>query len=158
VNLLNSSPSGFSLVEVAVAVAVIAIGLLVILGLFPQGLQSARNAADNTMSATIAQDLFSYIRTQPFNYVDLGDGSGPQSLESLFPITLHPLYFDQAGFSTNAPSAYYFRVMVGYQPQTPLALCLVRATVLWPAPAGVVNPINANIFITQVTWYDNHNP
>ena len=62
----KQSDSAFSLIEVVLALAVSAIGLVAILGLLPQGLQASRDAADNTISATIVHDIFSTLRASPF--------------------------------------------------------------------------------------------
>lgn len=52
----NSGSPGFSLVEVVLALAVLASGIILILGLFPTSLQAGRKATDQTMAAMIAQD------------------------------------------------------------------------------------------------------
>ncbi len=57
----------FTLVEVMLALAIVSIGLIAILGLLPTGLRSARDAADNTISATVVQDSFSLLRNSPFH-------------------------------------------------------------------------------------------
>jgi uncharacterized protein (TIGR02598 family) len=158
-----STTSGFSLVEVALAVAVIAIGLIAILGLFPQGLHSARNAADNTLAATIAQDLFSQLRSSAFDNVSICNAPpcppGVPVQINLSTVTATPiqLYFDHDGFLTNAPS--YYRVILAHSlvaPNgvTPLVLSLVQATVVWPDYLSSA-PINTNIFMTEIAWYDN---
>ena len=147
----NRATAAFSLVEVALAVAVIAIGLLVILGLFPQGLQSARDAADNTLSATIAQDLFSQLRSSSFTNVT----NCNQTSCTVFGLHTNGTYrfdFDHDGFITNAAS--YYQVILRCLPQSPLVLSLVQATVVWPAHVSSA-PINTNIFMTEIAWYDN---
>ena len=53
---------GFSLVEVTLAVAVVAIGLLGILGLFPLGMDAVRKAADDTQMMAIGQDCVAYYQ------------------------------------------------------------------------------------------------
>jgi prepilin-type N-terminal cleavage/methylation domain-containing protein len=165
--------SGFSLVEVALAVAVIAIGLLVVIGLFPQGLQSARDAADNTMSATIVQDLFSYLRSYPFSAppmqicplpIPLGNPGYPgcDLLATQIPINLNlangntTLNFDQDGLITTNPYvvgfAGYYQVLLAWQAQgAPVNRALVEATVIWPAQSPA--PMNTNIFVTMIATY-----
>src|SRR5258707_8255808 len=99
--------NGFTLVEVMLALAIVSIGLIAILGLLPTGLRSARDAADNTISATVIQDVFNTIRTQPFASVDLNSAFGfpaipsqpnpPYNLQNNYPVIT--AYFDQAVFS-----------------------------------------------------------
>jgi len=54
--------AAFSMIEIVVALSVMAIGLLAILGLFPQGLNSAKNAADDSLCALVAQDTIAARR------------------------------------------------------------------------------------------------
>ena len=76
--LRHISPQGrkgaFTLIEVVLAVAIASIGIIAILGLLPNAIQSSRDATDNTLSATIAQDVFANIRSQPLNTVNFGNG------------------------------------------------------------------------------------
>jgi len=46
----------FSLIEVVLALSIVAIGLVTIIGLFPQGLTSGRNAVDDSLCGIIAED------------------------------------------------------------------------------------------------------
>ena len=54
--------SGFSLIEVTLAIGVIAFALLAILGLIPIGMRSGRESIDATRTAQIAQDVVNRIR------------------------------------------------------------------------------------------------
>ena len=151
----------FSLIEVVLAVAITALGLLAILGLLPQGLVASRNAADNTISATLAHDTFNAIRTNSFSSVDLRDLGFTQPAPTLnlnifnnvgsIPLAVSA-YFDKAGFSFPAFQDRYYRVNLTFQPQTPLALSTVTATIVWPALSAA--PANTNIFYTQVAAHD----
>jgi prepilin-type N-terminal cleavage/methylation domain-containing protein len=183
---MNSQPAtpqkrtdkAFSLIEVVLALAVAAIGMVAILGLLPQGLQASRDAADNTISATIVHDIFSTIRTMPFTNVTSLSSLGfvvepggtpfpnPCNLQ-IYSLPPAPLgfppqgdvaYFDQAGFSNNLANAYY-KVTLNFQPEippgvpntTPAAVSFITATVVWPALSPV--PINTNVFVTKVAQY-----
>jgi uncharacterized protein (TIGR02598 family) len=151
---LRNRREGFSLVEVTLALAVIAIGLIAIIGLLPHGLQASRDAADNTIAATIAQDIFSEIRIDPFNAVNICPP--PCVTHNLRDSTSEPddvINYDKSGFYVPAGSPNsYFNVRVSYQLQPTPRLWQVRATVVWPAQSAA--PINTNIFVTQVAWYD----
>jgi prepilin-type N-terminal cleavage/methylation domain-containing protein len=172
--LLSPRRSAFSLIEIVVALAVISIGLMAVVGLIPQGLQASRDAADNTISATLVDDIFATIRTSPFTSVTNVDSLGfnlhtlpvaqPVSLatfnNSLLPIPSSLIvssYFDKAGFipaSTNAD--FYYKVVLTFQPEapagTPAAVSTVTATVVWPALSPI--PINTNVFVTKVAYYN----
>ena len=58
---------GFSLVEVTLAVAVVAIGLLGVLALFPLGMDAVRQAADATQMMSIGQDNLAYFQQYGVN-------------------------------------------------------------------------------------------
>jgi uncharacterized protein (TIGR02598 family) len=158
---------GFSLVEVTIAVAVVAIGLIAILGLIPQGVQSSRDAADRTLAATIAQDLFDAVRSQLFTNVNLSSyGTFPNQLGNAYNLQnsylKYPLattYFDQSGLSPSTVQDSYFRVDLTFEAQAPPppavtpVLSLVTATVSWPAKPGMTTFLNTNVFVTEVALY-----
>lgn len=56
--------SGFSLVEVALALLVAAIGLMSIMALFPVGLDASRRAVDEAQCALFADEIFNGIRAK----------------------------------------------------------------------------------------------
>jgi prepilin-type N-terminal cleavage/methylation domain-containing protein len=71
----SSFSSAFTLVEVSLAIAVVAIGLVGVLALFPLGLRATRGAADDTQMAIIGQDYVSYYQQLALtnvNYYGLG--------------------------------------------------------------------------------------
>lgn len=130
--------AGFSLVEVMVALVVIAVGLIAIVGLIPQGIQSSRSAADNTLVATIVHDTFNGFRQL--------------ALTSTWPPLSAPqdIYYDVAG--TNAAPAIpdrYYRIHL--TPQSTPFLLVVTAVVTWPAKSAA--PANTNVFVTQIANY-----
>lgn len=60
----KSSADGFSLVEVVLAIGVIAIAIIGILGVVPAGLNASHAAQDESRAPQIAQDIFSSIESQ----------------------------------------------------------------------------------------------
>ena len=58
---------GFSLVEVTLAVAVVAIGVVGILALFPLGMDAVRKAADDTQMMAIGEDAIAYYQQMAVN-------------------------------------------------------------------------------------------
>jgi uncharacterized protein (TIGR02598 family) len=56
--------SGFSLVEVVLALGVVAISLVAILGVFPVGLSSNRTSVSDTRAAELANAIFATIDAQ----------------------------------------------------------------------------------------------
>ena len=61
------STHGFSLVEVTLAIAVVAIGLVGIMALFPLGMDAVRQAADSTQMMAIGQDNIAYYQQEAMN-------------------------------------------------------------------------------------------
>lgn len=60
------SSAGFSLVEVTIAIGIIAFAYVTLLGLLQSGLVSFREAMDRTISAQIAQAILNDKRQTPF--------------------------------------------------------------------------------------------
>jgi uncharacterized protein (TIGR02598 family) len=54
--------SGFTLLEVLVAVGILGIGIMAVMGLFPQSLRAARAAAERNTAATVAGSELSRLR------------------------------------------------------------------------------------------------
>ena len=149
----------FSLIEVMLALAIVSLGIIAILGLLPSGLQSGRDAADNTLSATAVQYTFNALRASPFTAVAVCDACGPGSTPLVKDLSTYssavwggPVSnaYDYAGFPSIWVNAYY-KVILNYEPQSPV-LTRVTATVVWPAQSK--NPVNSSIFITQIAQYD----
>ena len=131
--------TGFSLVEVTLALAIMAIGLIAIIGMIPQGVQSSRDAADNTLVATIAHDAFSEMRRQAL---------------TTWPPGLPDVYYDAAG--TNIPTQpqdRYFHIKATSQAGAVPNLLVVAATITWPDKGTAVKPPNTNVFVTSIANY-----
>ena len=144
---------GFSLVEVVLALAVISIGLVAILGLFPIGLTSANTASTSILVSEIGQDIFATIRTQPFTKADLSNfypTGGPYDLTT-FSGTLTN-YYTSTGLETNGPYVAYYRVTLSFEPLPPLNLTKVQAIIVWPSAS--LTPKNTNVFVSQIAQYD----
>ncbi len=152
--------TGFSLVEVMLALAIVSLGIVAILGLLPSGLQAGRDAADNTLSATIVQDIFSNLRAGSFTNATVCDTCAILQNLGTYSNAGNPVvdYYDYAGFSTNQAAAYY-RVVLTYTPQ-PMqvfppqspSLTRVTATVFWPAQSKKI--VGSSVFVTQIARYD----
>ncbi len=53
---------GFTLVEVALAMLVIGIGIMAVFGLFPAGIEAGRRAVNETQAALFAEEVFAGYR------------------------------------------------------------------------------------------------
>ncbi len=93
--------SGFSLVEVALALGVISFGLISLLGLIPTGLKVLVKAKDLALESTISQTVVTQARQTSFSNLP-GFAAGS------------PLYFDEQGNSATTLSAskYVYKAVV----------------------------------------------
>jgi len=62
--------SAFSLVEVVLAMGIISFGLLAVIGLMPVGLNTMRDAMDDTAEALIANRVTGEVMLTPFSEMD----------------------------------------------------------------------------------------
>lgn len=58
--------AGFSLTEVVLSVAIVAIAAVGVMTAFPTAMMASRDAQDDTVMAMIAQDIFAQLRAAPF--------------------------------------------------------------------------------------------
>ncbi len=150
---LRIHSEGFTLIEVMVALAVVTFGLVAVLGMLPVSLKSARDTADNTLAATIVQDVFTGVRSSFMTYTN--PVTAGVALSTIGAIGSSTVYFDSKG---NGPVAAgtnsYFQVNLTYEQEYTLStLYRVTAVVTWPAhnPAGVTpSTLPGNTFVTEV--------
>ncbi len=60
----RAQPQGFTLIEVALAMLVIGVGIVAVFGLFPAGLDASRRTADETSAAMFAEEVFGGFRAK----------------------------------------------------------------------------------------------
>ena len=83
--------SGFTLIEIVVAMGLVVIGMMSIFALFPVGMNSAKKATDQAVLATLVEQKFSdimYNRDASLNYnVTADSGSFPTGTPDPEPFT-----------------------------------------------------------------------
>ena len=143
---LRPSPSAFTLIEVVMAVAVVAIGLTAVLGLLPGAIQSGRNAADNTLAATLAEDAFSGMRR---DVLAMPIGTWPPTWNASVATD-----WDAAGGNPSSAADNYFLVTLTWtqSPSMPNSGLIVTATVAWPANATANQ--SKSVFVTEIARYN----
>jgi uncharacterized protein (TIGR02598 family) len=156
----------FSLIEVTLAIGVIAFALIAVVGLIPIGIQSSKDAADDTRASAIAQDAFTRTQSQLNSYV---------AANAALPSSTQPAvccYYDNDGrylnstpitnYSTISAAIYQAQVTYGppaaysgANPTYPSAnldatvLSAVKVSVGWPvlvnasSNTATVSPANA---------------
>ena len=145
-----NSKSGFSLVEVALALAIAVFCLVVMMGLLPVGLTSGRASIGETAANGILNEVVSDLRaTVPTS--PLGGNATSQQFQIAIPTSTGgstastTLYFTGQGASTGTvltPSSLY-KLTVNFSANTGVkAASVAIAKVSWPAasatPSGSV--------------------
>jgi uncharacterized protein (TIGR02598 family) len=126
---------GFSLVEVTLAIGIIAISLLAILALVPVGLNSGREAIDATHIGLIAHDVQTRTKSSITSATFVGAD-----------ITLLPWYYDREGVFVDVTSNGYGSVI--YRAEATIHSTWnsvppnIDATVLRPVTVNVGWPID----------------
>lgn len=132
----------FSLVEVTLALGVAAISLLAIFALLKVGLQTNRNAIEQTASSDIASAVLADLRATPET---TPRGTAASSQQFAIPIPSNPvsasttttLYFSSDGqFSTVLTATSRYRAAVTFVPNSSArAATLLDLKLSWPASA-----------------------
>ena len=88
--------AGFSLVEVAMATAIAALGIVVILGIIPGGLESIRKAGNTTAEARIVSQIIGEIQLSDWlgGATGAAPGGNPVNMPGLVALTTKRWYFD----------------------------------------------------------------
>jgi|HubBroStandDraft_6_1064221.scaffolds.fasta_scaffold1684917_1 uncharacterized protein (TIGR02598 family) len=145
--LRNRSISGFSLVEVTLALGIAAFCLIAVFGLMPVGVQTNRNATSQTAATNILSSVVSDIRASPKGTTATAQYSirrGKSNVTTLF--------FDGQGQFATSPGAnsrYRLTVTITRNPfgsQYPADYAYLKVT--WPAavvptmtPSGSVETV-----------------
>lgn len=96
--------AGFSLIEVAIAVGILAVALVALLGLMPGGMSNFRKAMDTSVTAQIAQRIMHDLGQAEFNeLIDLPNLPKDQSGKSYCPIN-----YSFRAPTISAPALRYF--------------------------------------------------
>jgi uncharacterized protein (TIGR02598 family) len=138
--------SGFSLVEVTLALGVAAVCLVTIFALLPVGLQTTQNANQQVASADIMGGVIADLRATPLT---IPPGSATTSPKFAIPIPANPvgattttiLFFDSEGqFSSSVNSDSRYQLAISIVPNSaPRAATLVNLKMTWPAAASPAN-------------------
>jgi uncharacterized protein (TIGR02598 family) len=94
---MNTPPrlrAAFSLIEVTLAIAIVAFGFIAVFGLLPVGLNTFRNAKTVSVSNQVAQQLLTEY--EQMDWLTL-TGSGAATVGTPYFSTDNPYYFDEQG-------------------------------------------------------------
>jgi uncharacterized protein (TIGR02598 family) len=133
-HLRSASPqthlAAFSLVEVTLSVAIIATGLLGIIGILPVGLDASKRAVDSTIVANILDSVQHRLQGQPIE-----DTAGHT-------IFTDPLFFDAQGTAVSLESGLETRPSIVYR-----ADLTIRDFAKRPAHTGSLRAVSV-----ALTW------
>ena len=123
------SSSGFSLVEITLALGIVAFVLIAVLGLFGVGLDSSRRSASDTVISQVVNQVLSDTRTS-----DL-PAPGDAPLE---------FYYNEKGVVAPQQGAIYKVSLSTQSPGAALSdtgarLYLIRLDIAWPGESTVVH-------------------
>lgn len=137
---MKKNTSGFSLVEVVVALSIAAFSLISILGLIPVGLNLSAVAKRQTEAVSILSSVTADLRSVP-----LSGTASPRYNIGIAPVGSQTLYFAGSGggsgkYSTAVESDSLYRVVL--TPYTPAGrrATWVDVCVSWPAMGNSSNP------------------
>jgi uncharacterized protein (TIGR02598 family) len=156
---LQGRRSGFSLVEVTLALGVAGFCLLAVFALLPMGVQTNQTAFSQTAATTILSDVAADLRVA-------AQATASTTTSPMYKIAVPasgvssdwqpPLYFDdQGGFSTAIKTGSRYRLAVRFPlpgSDVPYATCAdikiswpaaVDATSPTPGPAGLIETVAA---------------
>ena len=124
--------SGFSLVELTLAMGIAAFCLIAVMGLMPVGVQTNRNATSQTAATNIMAAVVADLRATPtFN-------TSSTEFGITFGTNAPPLYFDGSGQFTTLPGANSrYQLNVTWNGTSGLRYADLKVT--WPAAATPAN-------------------
>lgn len=144
---LRTPHTGFSLVEMCIAIGVVAFAFAIIFGLLGVGLTSFRQTKNLGVTGQIAQQVFSEVENTPFNTLTnttaRSGGTVPTSVQYTHAMTVNStstgtLYFDEQGTelssTTGIPAGaiYWVNIRVAY----PTPILPYTAATVSSAPTG----------------------
>ncbi len=137
--------TGFTLVEIMIAMTILVVGLIGVLALFPVGMSAAKRAGDISQASILAQLQLEQIKEardsylSPDVYPSLGSTSPPPQPEQIF--SEHPNFSWRAIVSMASISNLY----------------KVDLAIYWKDPhgeLGITTKYSSENFITYITDYD----
>jgi uncharacterized protein (TIGR02598 family) len=131
---------GFSLVEITLALGVAAVALLAVFALLPVGLETSRNAAEQTGATSVLAAIASDLRATPRTAASsaLFDIAIPSSGTT----SATDVYFTEHGEpSGSLASNSRYHGTVTFSPNTagPKTALFANVAVTWPAAASALN-------------------
>lgn len=139
-------PPGFSLVEVALSLAILAVGMTGVLALLPVGLDGARQVHAETVATQVVRGAMAEFATNGNSLSDfqrlvqVGNGS-----------TLQTAFYTQEGSPTNQAAGYFRLSYIKGEGTLNDPSCRYFLRLFWPAAAPTNSPLaQSRSFVTDV--------
>ncbi len=128
IEFIKYNKSAFTLIEITIALLILAVGLVGILALFPVGFDASVRAANITKATFLAQELIEDLKREGY---DDGDGD-PTTKTTIQEILVSGNY--QSGAFVSPYDYYEFEIDASNIIDG--SLCEVTVGVYWPADTG----------------------
>jgi type II secretory pathway pseudopilin PulG len=165
--------SGFSLVEVVLALSIAVFAGFTLIALFAVGLQDGSDSRERFQAASIAESIVSARRAAPLSESLLDSAGGlisntppPSTIQSGNPLPLKPLApVNNPSFNNNVDNelgtpiylTWDGAVTTANDPNNPPRFCLIYNTIFNPIPAGQTITGNAVLYLC-IYWPPTSNP
>jgi uncharacterized protein (TIGR02598 family) len=132
--------AGFTLVEVALSVAIAAVAMMGLLSMAMIAMQWGRTAVDETIVGTIAEDVFTDLKANNINYSSVVTTTKDYDRDGnpVPPSTLNPFYRCLITVSNVPPAGFAAQVKLQF---------------LWPNVNSFANAPNTNTFVSLIANY-----
>lgn len=131
--------SGFSLIEVTLALGVAAFCLIAVFGLMPVGVQTNRNATSQTAATNIIAAVVADLRATPLTNPTSAQFVITFGTDRCVGCSQPPLYFDSAGqFTTSIGNSSRYQLDVRWSGASTLRYADLK--VIWPPTVVQTNP------------------
>jgi type II secretory pathway pseudopilin PulG len=129
--------SGFSLVEVVIALGITAFSLVAVFGLLPVALNTNRDSVQQTEAADLLSLLEADIRSAPRGPGAISPALGVRIPDHPTPaaVTLGPIFMDEGGTAVSSAASAKFRVSLTFGPAHGRNATPVQILVTWPPEA-----------------------
>lgn len=112
----QAQEAGFSLVEVSLAIGIVAFGIMAVFGLFPAGMGMFRQSIDRTVSSQILQQVINEAQATDFDELITDKSNQPIPVGSTGVKAIR--YFDDQGRELASSTGAIFCVNTRIQPAT----------------------------------------
>jgi uncharacterized protein (TIGR02598 family) len=134
----------FSMVEVALSLAILAVGMVGVLALLPVGLEGARQVHAETVASQVVRGAIADFATNAYATIAGVPSGGTYTVQ----------YFNQEGQSVPAAESYFRLTYVKGSGDLTTPSCRYFLTLAWPNAALQANPnsrmAQSRTFVTEV--------